>query len=178
MTHIPPQMLQLLIPLAIIVPVFLLRARRLGQKRPLKLGLLWLRPAILIIACAVALALPQPGMAPPHFAGLDWAALATGVGLGGIGGWYLGRTMAIEEHPEKGTLMAQASPIGLLILVALVILRMGIRSGARLEAAAWHLNPTLIVDALIVFTAALFTVRSLEMWLRARRVMEQARAPA
>lgn len=178
MTHIPPQMLQFVIPLAIIIPVFLLRARRLGRKRPLKLGLLWLRPAILIVACIAALALPQPGMTSRHFAALDWAVLAIGMGLGGIGGWYLGRTMAIEVHPENGTLMAQASPIGLLVLVALVLLRMGIRSGARLEAAAWHLDPTLIIDALIVFTAALFTVRSLEMWLRARRVMELARARA
>jgi hypothetical protein len=66
-----PQLLQFLVPLVIIVPVFLLRARRLGRKQPLKLGMLWLRPTILVIACGVALAVPQPGMPMTHFAGMD-----------------------------------------------------------------------------------------------------------
>jgi hypothetical protein len=46
----------------------------------------------------------------------------------------------------------------------------------RLEGEAWHLDVLLISDALIVFTAALFVLRSLEMYLRARAVM-QAAAP-
>jgi hypothetical protein len=169
-----PQLLQFLIPMAIIVPVVLLRARRLGRKQPLKLGMLWLRPAILVIACAVALALPQPGMAPRHFLPIDWGLLVLAGMAGAAGGWQLGRTMAIEVHPENGTLMVQSSPLGLLVLVALVLLRMGLRTGVRLEADAWHLDATLIIDMLIVFTAALFVTRSLEMYLRARRVMRSA----
>lgn len=170
-----PQLLQILIPLAIIVPVFLLRARRLGRKQPLKLGMLWLWPAILVIACAIALVLPQPGMPLPHFAAMDWALMALAALVGAVGGWQLGRTMAIDVHPEKGTLMVQSSPVGLLVLVGLVLARMGLRTGVRLEADAWHLNAALIIDMLIVFTAALFVTRSLEMYLRAHQVMHEAR---
>jgi hypothetical protein len=61
----------------------------------------------------------------------------------------------------------------MLVLVVLILLRLGLREGAR-EAAAWHLDALLISDASIVFTAALFTARSVEMYLRARKVMEQA----
>jgi hypothetical protein len=32
----------------------------------------------------------------------------------------------------------------------------------------------LVTDALIVFSAALFTARAVEIWIRARRVMETA----
>jgi len=39
------------------------------------------------------------------------------------------------------------------------------------EAQAWHLNMLLVSDASIVFTALLFSLRSVEMYFRARRVM-------
>ena len=39
------------------------------------------------------------------------------------------------------------------------------------EGRAWHLDALLISDALIVFSASLFTLRAAEMYIRARRVM-------
>ena len=155
-----PQMLQLLIPVAIIAVVFLLRARKVGKPQPLKLGLLWIRPTLLVVACAMVLLVPpQRGVAPVHFLPLDWAILAAGAVLGAIGGWHLGRTMAIEVHPENGTLMVTTSPLGLMVLVVLVLARTGIRAEAGMAGAGWPVNPAVIVDALIVFTAAMFTVR-------------------
>ena len=44
----------------------------------------------------------------------------------------------------------------------------------RGEVSAWHLDVVLLFDALIVFTAGLFIIRSLEMYLRAKRVMAAA----
>jgi len=170
-----PQMLQLVIPLVIIIPILLLRMRRMGKPQPLKLGLLWLRPAILLFACAAILLLPpRPGAAPIHLLPLDWAILGAGAAVGAIGGWQLGRTLAIEVHPENGTLMVTTSPLGFAVLIVLVVLRMAVRTEAGMAGASWPVNPAVIVDALIVFTAALFTVRSLEMYLRAKRVMAQA----
>jgi hypothetical protein len=167
-----PQMLQYLIPLVIIVPVFLLRARRMGRQQRLRLGLLWIRPAILLFGCAAVLLLPsQRGAAPIQLLPLDWAVLALGALVGAIGGWYLGRTMAIEVHPENGTLMVRTSPVGLMVLLGLVVLRMAVRGEAGVFAADWAVRPAVIVDALIVFSAAMFTVRSLEMYLRAKKVM-------
>jgi hypothetical protein len=166
-----PQLLQYGLPLLLIVVIVALRARKLSRKQPLKLAGLWIRPVFLLAACILVLALPQPGVAPRHFAVLDWAVLALAGVIGGIGGWYLGRTMAIEVHPENGTLMAQASPVGLFVILGLMLVRTGLRAGVRLEAEAWHLDVVLIFDGLIVFTALLFAVRSLEMYLRAKKVM-------
>jgi drug/metabolite transporter (DMT)-like permease len=171
-----PQTLQLILPLAVIAVIFLLRARRVGKPQPLKLGLLWIRPALLVFACAVILLLPpKPGAAPIHLLPPDWAILAVGAVLGAIGGWQLGRTMAIEVHPENGTLMVTTSPIGLLVLIVLVALRQVVRTEAGLAGADWPVNPAVIVDALIVLSAALFTMRAVEMYLRAKRVMAEAR---
>ena len=167
-----PQTLQLVLPVAVIAVIFLIRARRVGKPQPLKLGLLWIRPALLLLGCAAVLLLPpRPGAAPIHFLPLDWAILALCAALGAVAGWQLGRTMAIEVHPENGTLMVTTNPVGLLGLVGLVALRTVVRTEAGLIGANWLVNPAVIVDALIVFSAAMFTVRSLEMYLRAKTVM-------
>jgi hypothetical protein len=166
-----PQLLQYGLPLLLIVVIVALRARKLSRKQPLKLAGLWIRPVFLLAACILVLALPQPGVAPRHFAVLDWAVLALAGVIGGIGGWYLGRTMAIEVHPEDGTLMVKGGQAALLVLVILILFRLGLRTGLEVEGRAWHLDIMLISDASIVFTAALFVVRNVEMYIRARRVM-------
>lgn len=170
-----PQTLQLLIPLVVIIPIILLRARKLSRKQPLKLGRLLIRSAILLAVCALYFLMPQPGVPPHRFVPMDAVVLGAAILLGGVGGWTMGRTMTIDVHPEDGTLMVQASPIGLLVILGLVAARLAVRAGVRMEAETWHLDVALIFDALIVFTAALFVVRSLEMYLRAKRVMERAK---
>lgn len=168
-----PQVQQYLIALVIIIPILLLRMRRLSRQQPLKLNRLWIRPAVLLTVCAVVLFLPQPGVPVHHFALKDLLVLVPAILIGGVGGWYLGRTMKIDVHPQEGALMVQASPIGMLVVLALVLGRFALRAGAQVEARAWHLDVAMVFDGLILFTAALFAVRSLEMYLRAKSVMAQ-----
>jgi len=78
--------------------------------QPLKLARLWIRPVIILIAAGLVVFLPQPGHhAVRHFLTQDWAWLGLAAGLGGVAGWYWGRTMTIEVHPEDGTLMVKAA---------------------------------------------------------------------
>jgi hypothetical protein len=170
------QALQLFLPVLIILPVLFLRMRKMTKAQPLKLGRLWIRPAIILLAAGLVLFLPQPGHhAVRHFLAQDWAWLALAAGLGGVAGWHWGRTMAIEVHPEDGTLMVKGSQAAMLVIGVLILFRMGLRTGLSMEASAWHLDVLLISDALIVFSALLFTLRAVEMYLRARRVMGQAK---
>jgi hypothetical protein len=172
------QTLQLFLPILILLPVLYFRLRKMTKAQPLKLGRLWMRPALILAATAVVLFVPQPGQhAVRHFVTQDWVWLALAGGLGGVAGWYWGRTMAIEVHPEDGTLMVTGGQAAILVLVVLILFRLGLRTGLAVEGRAWHLDALLISDALIVFTAALFTLRSAEMYLRAKRVM-QANPPA
>ena len=170
------QALQLFLPILILLPVLYFRVRRMTKAQPLKLGRLWIRPAIILAAAALVVALPQPSHhAVRHFLAQDWAWLAVAAGLGGVAGWYWGRTMAIEVHPEDGTLMVTGGQAAILVLVVLILFRLGLKTGLEVEGRAWHLDVLLISDALIVFTAALFTLRSIEMYIRARRVMGTGR---
>ena len=166
------QTLQLFLPILILLPVLYFRLRRMSKPQPLKLGRLWVQPAIILAVTALALLAPPPGQHAPHPLELqDWAWLVLAAGIGAVAGWYWGRAMAIEIHPENGTLMVRGGQAAILVLVMLILLRMGLRTGLAVEGHAWHLDALLISDASIVFTAALFSLRSLEMYIRARRVM-------
>lgn len=170
------QLLQLFIPILIILPLMYFRLRKMTKAQPLKLGRLWIRPAIIMTAALLVVFLPQPGThAVRHFLARDWAWLALAAALGGAAGWQWGRTMAIEVHPEDGTLMVKGGAAAIMVLAVLILFRMGLRTGLRMEASAWHLDMLLISDALIVFSAFLFTLRAVEMFLRARRVMGEAK---
>ena len=165
-----PQQTQILIPLLVVIPILALRWRRLSKPRPLAWRYLWVRPAIFLVVAGLLMA-----SAPPRLTDLPWLVL--GMALGAAAGWQWGRAMAIEMHPENGTLMVKGSNIAMLVLVALVLVRMALKTGLQMEARAWHLDVALVTDASICFSAAMFTLRSVEMYLRARRVMETAPPP-
>ena len=163
-----PKLLQIIIPLAIIVPLLYFRMRKMTKPQPLKWRGLWIRPAI-IVGVAVAV---MAG-APPSQA--DWMWLALAAAAGAAAGWQWGRTMVIEMHPENGTLMVTGGQAAVIVMALLILVRLGLRTGLAMEAQSWHLPAVLITDASIVFSAALFAMRSVEMFLRARRVMDAGR---
>lgn len=161
------QIIQLVLPLVIVAVVITFRWRRISRAQPLLWRYLWVRPAIFVVIAALIMA-----SAPPLAQDLPWLFLA--VVLGGAAGWQWGRAMAIEMHPENGTLLVKGGAAAMLVLVALIVLRLGLRAGLQMEAAAWHIDILLITDVSLVFSVALFGMRALEMYLRARRVMANA----
>src|ERR1700759_883814 len=169
-----PQALQLFLPILILLPVLYFRMRKMSRAQPLKLDRMWIRPAIFLGLVALTFLAPGPRGAHHPLPPQAWAWLALSAVLGGVAGWYWGRTMKIEVHPEDGTLMVKGGQAALLVLVVLILFRLGLRTGLQVEARALHLDMLLISDASIIFTALLFTVRSVEMFIRARRVMAAA----
>lgn len=159
-----------LILVLIILPILYFRLRGSLKPQVLKLNQLWIRPAIYIVIAGLVLISPQPGSQPLVATDAIWFVLA-GL-LGAVGGWQMGRVTAIHVDAEKGTLMATGGQAAMIIIVILVLIRMGVNTGLRMEASAWHLNVGLVTDASIVFAGILFAVRGLEMFLRARRVMD------
>src|SRR5690348_14586529 len=119
------QTLQLVLPILIVLPILYFRMRGMTKAQPLKLGRLWIRPVLILAAATAVLFLPQPGNhAVRHLVLQDWAWLGLAAGLGGMAGWQWGRTMAIEVHPENGTLMVTGSQLALLVLAVLILFRL------------------------------------------------------
>jgi hypothetical protein len=160
-----PQILRIVIPVLVILPILYFRLNRMMKPQRLKLQSLLVRPAIIIFAAAVVLT-----QAPPQAGDFVWFALAVVLGAGG--GWYWGKLTELELHPEDGTLMSRGSQAGMIVLVLLILVRVGMRAGIGMEAQALNLNAAMLTDVLIVFTASLFSVRGLEIFLRARALMK------
>ncbi len=157
------------IPVLIILPLMYRRLRKLLQPQELKLRRLWIRPAIYLVLAAGAILAPTPGapsLTPSTLVGLALAGL-----IGAALGWQWGRSTALHLHPETGTLMQTGSLAGMIVFLALVALKLGLRFGLKAGAPSLHLSAVLITDVSICFSAMLFAVRGLEIYLRAQRIM-------
>lgn len=162
-----------LIPYLIAVPLALLflflRLRGMQQDRRLRLELLWVTPLLLLAFSGLAFA-----QAPP--VGSDWIWLAAALALGGVLGWYRGRMMQISVDPETHAVNTRASAAAMYFIVAILVARFGLRFLAVGQAEAWHISVTLITNLFLVFAVGLLGVQRLEMFLRAQRLLTQARA--
>jgi membrane protein CcdC involved in cytochrome C biogenesis len=160
----PSGLLQYAIPIVIAAVILTLRARRMTQVRPLKLEQLWIVPAI-YLAIVVALFV----MTPPSAIG--WPICVASLLAGGAIGWQRGKTMRIEVNPETGTLNQKASIAGILFLVGLFAIKVLAQTGTQ----AFHVNVVVLTDALAALALGMFTMTRVEMYLRAKRLLEAAR---
>ena len=154
-----------LVPFVIVVVVVALRLRSMSRERPLKLGTLWVVPAVyLLIAGSMLFELPPPPT--------GWGLAAVGLVLGIVFGWYRGRFIHIERNAETGELRQRASPIAMLLLVALIVLKLGARAVFGESAATQPgSNALLLTDAFLGFALGLLSATRLELFLRARRLL-------
>lgn len=139
------------------------RARRMARARPLNLGSLWVIPLVFVAITGLTLF-----ETPPAAGDVPWLIVA--LVLGGLLGWQRGRLMKIWVEPADGQLMVQGSPWAMIFLVAIILLRMGLRSGLEMEAQSWAISPALINNAFVLFALGLFGVMRAEMALRAKRL--------
>lgn len=162
---------QQLIPLAVIPVVLVLALLRNRRKRTLRPHLLWVTPLIVTALIGTGLwATTQH----PHFGPLAYVAFIVALVLGAAAGWWRGKTITIEKEPD-GSLKAQASPLGLILIVGLVAARTGLREIMQENAAAWHLDAVVVTDAFMIFAIGLIIAQRVEMYLRARRVLAGGR---
>jgi hypothetical protein len=152
------------ITIGVVVIVMALRMRRMGQMRPLKLERLWVVPAIYaLVATLMFVQLPPTG----------WVGIASALGLitGAAVGWQRGKMMQIHVDPETHALNQKASPAAMLFLIALI----AVRSLGRGLLGSEGVSPAMLTDPLIAFALGMFTLTRVEMYLRAKRLLEEAR---
>ena len=154
------------VPMAIFVVILALRMRRMGRMRPLKLETLWIVPAV--YAAVAALMFWQ---LPP----IGWVAIASVAGLliGAAVGWQRGKMMHIHVDPETHSLNQKASPAAMLFLIALIVVRAGART---MLGETGTVSPAMLTDPLIAFALGMFTLTRVEMYLRAKRLLDEVRA--
>lgn len=157
-----------LIGIAIALPIILLRNRK---PRTLHVKWMWVVPVLIVPLMGLAIWGTNMDPNAPHtaFDALAWVIIAIGLGLGGLFGWYRGKMTTIEKHAD-GTLKAQASPLGLILIIAVMAGRRALNSWLEPHAAGMGLNALAIADAFLLFVAAMVVVQRIEMFIRARRL--------
>lgn len=153
---------------AVIAVVFALRWRRMSRVQPLKLERLWVFPALYALVATYMFATHPPE-------GWAWAFCGFALVAGAVLGWQRGRMMRITVDPDTHALNQSASPAAVLFIVALIVVRSGARMALSSGGGALHLNAIAVTDMLIAFALGLFTLQRLEMYLRARRLLDDVR---
>lgn len=163
-----PETWSYLIPLLIIGLVILRNARA----RTLKVERLWISPAILMtLTIAVFATNPPPG---PLGVGIDILA----VGLGALLGWWRGRASRFTIDPATHVVTSRVSPVGMLLILGIFGLRYILRSVLGSEASVLHLTAAEITDSFLLLAVGVVTTQRLEWWIRARRMIAEAKATA
>lgn len=166
---VDPKVMPYLIGLPIMAVVLFFRFRRVGQDRPMRVELMWIVPAIMMTLAGVLTWVTHP-------VGQQWLLLFAAAALGGAIGWYRGKLMAITVAPETHALTSRTSQVAMLFLVGLIAVRYGLHEVIDQHAAQWRVSLNLVSDAFVVFAVGLLGVTRLEMFLRAMRLLNEARA--
>jgi hypothetical protein len=163
--HEGPAYISYIITAIVVALVMYLRFRSMKRARPLKLEALWIVPALYALVTAAVLHQSMP-------AGIQWLYVALALVVGGLVGWRRGAMMRITIDPETHALNQQASPAAMLFIFVIIIVRQGLRA----EASDMGLNAAFLTDLLVVSALGLFTATRAEMFVRARRMLDQARS--
>jgi hypothetical protein len=159
-----------LIPLGLVFLVVILRN---GRARSLKIERLWVLPAI-YLAMLVASLYAEP----PPVTVLSLGILALAFLVGAAIGWQRGRFTQVHIHPETGELSSRASPIGLIFIFAILAARVVARDFFATHANTLHLPILAVTDGFFVLAVAMISVQRLEVWMRASKMLAEAKSGA
>lgn len=167
-----PQQYGPLIGIGVAVVVILLRNR---QKRTLRPELMWILPTL--FAALIAFGLwgmrQAPGADLTPYGPADWGLLVGGVVLGLLGGFWRGSMVTIEKGHD-GVLKAQASPLGIILIIALLAVRSFARPWLEGHAANLGLHVVAVEQGFLLLAGGLIVAQRIEMYIRARRIMAGA----
>jgi membrane protein CcdC involved in cytochrome C biogenesis len=167
---INPQLISLAIGGLLILVIFFFRFRAAGKARPLQPGMLLLRPVILVALGAWLVFLAKP--TDPQTIGIMAACLAVGAAIG----WWRGRFVHIEVHPETHSVTSVTPAFAVMILVGLFVARFAVRYLVMPNADPLSLE-TMRLNAYFVLSAVgILGFASLEMYLRAQKLLNEARS--
>jgi ABC-type uncharacterized transport system permease subunit len=156
-----------------IVPVLLIAlvVRRSMTSRAVRVQTMWIMPAILLsVACATLATSRMPG--PIALAAFVVAALA-----GGGVGYLRARHLELSVDPETGAISSKATPIGAILIVGLVLIRIGLKYAFPEMGAnpGGHVAADAIVwaDGALIFSAAMLATQAIEIWLRTQPLLAE-----
>lgn len=162
-----------LIPIVIAMGLVILRNSR---ARRLRIEAMWIAPVMIVALIGLAFwgesrTGASHGLSPLNL-GLDVVGVVIGAGLG----WWRARFTNITVDPATHELTSKASPLGMMVIMGILVLRTVVRVyAAQSNGPLGQWGPPL-TDALLVMSVGLVCAQRLEIFLRASRLLAEARA--
>lgn len=161
-----------LIPIVFAMAIVILRNSR---ARRLRIEAMWISPVIVVALIGLALwgesKAGRGGLAlTPINVGLDLGGLV----LGALLGWWRARFTNITIDSVTHDLTSRASPLGMVVIMGILVLRTAVRTYAMDGALGEWAGP--VADALLVMSVGLVCAQRLEIYIRASRMLAEARA--
>jgi hypothetical protein len=156
-----------LVTIAVVVLVVVLRNSR---PRKLQVDRLWVYPLILVILLGSSLA-----AAPPPVTITSVSLMVGGFVIGALVGWQRGRFTRIELDPVTHAMTSRSSPIGIVLILAVFGLRYGLRDLLATYPQLVGVPVLAAGDALIALTVGMLGATRLEIWIRATRMLQEAK---
>ena len=161
------QILPLIVPILVVALIL----RRSMTSRAVRPQMMWIRPAILLILAGVTLASsPMPGA-------IALAAFAVAALVGGGVGYLRARHLELSVDPATGVVSSKATPIGTILIVGLVMIRIGLKYAfpemganpgghAAADAIAW-------TNGALIFSAAMLVTQAIVIWQRTQPLLAE-----
>jgi hypothetical protein len=173
-SHAGSSLITYLITGVVVLAVLAFRMARSRVARPLRIEYLWVVPAIYMLFGALsiwALAANFGLASDPANLAIMAACLVAGAAVG----WWRGKLMKIDVHPETHVVMVQASAWAIGVILALLLVRLGLRYLFFQNVSPTSPAGTTMTVDFILAAVGILGVARLEMWLRASRLLAQAR---
>lgn len=155
-----------LIPLVMIgIVVF-----RNSRARKVRIERLWIPPAA-IAALTVLTFVNGP---PPSALGLLIDALA--LGLGALLGWWRARASTFTIDPETHIITSKVSMAGMLLILGIFGARYLLKSFLTQDSSFLHVSAIEATDSFLLLAVGLVSAQRIEWLIRARAMLEAARA--
>jgi uncharacterized membrane protein SirB2 len=161
-----------LLPIAIAMGLVILRNSR---ARRLRIEAMWIAPVIIVALIGLALYAERRGGGlnlTPVGIGLDIA----GVIVGALLGWWRARFTNITIDPETHELTSRASPLGMVVILGILVMRTVLRTYTAQNAGPLGQWGPAIADALLVMSVGLVCAQRLEIFTRARQLLAEHRS--
>jgi len=147
-----------------IVPLLItaLIVRRSMQTRKVNTGRMWIRPVVLLLMLAGALAYaPMPGV-------IAIAAFLVAAAAGVAAGAYMASHQHLSIDEETGHVSSRNSTIGMLLVLGLFAIRFGAKLVFPELANPGHAHSAMTQGAngLLIFTVAVLITQTVSIWRR------------
>ncbi len=136
--------------------------------RPLNLNMLWVWP--LVITGFATYAVVKDGVPDMVKVG----EMAIGLVIGAIGGWWRGKSTRIEVDPATHQLTASSPIIAMLVIIAIIGVRTFITTAVQTDPGMAQYK--WVADSLLLFGVGFFGVSRIEMFIRGKRLLAEAKA--